>query len=375
MDYEDSPTRAVLGAGDAPSEAQHRGAAKGPSRSGGDANPTDTPMSHEAHELVIGLDWRIRSISPQAATWGGARPDELIGADSRQRWTVPAPLVDAIETVFASGAPSTVEFASALIPGRWVEFTVEPFEDGARISFQDVTDRVFAGLATGSGELGRPAPAAAMAIALLDPRGVIASVNEAWRAASAAHGVRRANAGVGSRYVDLCKDVVEDLDEAALQRELDKLLTGESAAFQATYDVEAPHGRQRRAVQITPLPVGGLTFYVAIHEDLTEQARIEANLRQRSHQLRLAQEKERSEPLLDAPLDERELAALERFTARQLEVTRLVAEGNSSKTIAWRLGISTRTVEQHRAAALRKAGVRTAAEFVRFAIRHNLIRA
>jgi hypothetical protein len=32
-------------------------------------------------------------------------------------------------------------------------------------------------------------------------------------------------------------------------------------------------------------------------------------------------------------------------------------------------------VESHRAAAMRKAGVRTAAEFVRFAIKHNLIQA
>jgi len=61
------------------------------------------------------------------------------------------------------------------------------------------------------------------------------------------------------------------------------------------------------------------------------------------------------------------------FTARELEVARLVAEGNSNKQIARRLNIGVKTVESHRAAAMRKAGVHTAAELVRFAIRQNLI--
>ncbi len=37
------------------------------------------------------------------------------------------------------------------------------------------------------------------------------------------------------------------------------------------------------------------------------------------------------------------------------------------------LGVGVKTVESHRASVWRKAGVRTAAEFVRFAIKHNLI--
>jgi DNA-binding NarL/FixJ family response regulator len=82
-----------------------------------------------------------------------------------------------------------------------------------------------------------------------------------------------------------------------------------------------------------------------------------------------------SELLLDAALNERPRSRLEGFTARELEVSQLIAEGNSNKMIARRLDISVKTVESHRAAAMRKAKVRTAAEFVRFAIRHKLIEA
>jgi DNA-binding NarL/FixJ family response regulator len=62
-----------------------------------------------------------------------------------------------------------------------------------------------------------------------------------------------------------------------------------------------------------------------------------------------------------------------RLTAREREVVRLVAEGNSSKTIAIILGISTKTVDTHRTAAMRKINVRSVADVVRYAVRTNLI--
>jgi DNA-binding NarL/FixJ family response regulator len=80
-----------------------------------------------------------------------------------------------------------------------------------------------------------------------------------------------------------------------------------------------------------------------------------------------------SELLLAAAVHDRKKSRLESFTLRELEVAQLIAEGDSNKVIARRLDISIKTVESHRAAAMRKAGVRTAAEFVRFAIKHNLI--
>jgi len=81
-----------------------------------------------------------------------------------------------------------------------------------------------------------------------------------------------------------------------------------------------------------------------------------------------------TEQLMEAAVHERRKSALEVFTTRELEVAQLIAEGNSNKAIARALSISVKTVESHRASALRKAGVHTAAEFVRFAIKHNLIR-
>ncbi len=80
-----------------------------------------------------------------------------------------------------------------------------------------------------------------------------------------------------------------------------------------------------------------------------------------------------TELVLDAAVSDRQESSFASFTTRELEVAQLIAEGHSNKAIARALNISVKTVESHRAAALRKAGVHTAAELVRFAIKHNLI--
>src|SRR5678816_4411369 len=77
-----------------------------------------------------------------------------------------------------------------------------------------------------------------------------------------------------------------------------------------------------------------------------------------------------SEMLLQAALNTHKRTRLESFTVREMEVAQLIAEGSSNKQIARRLNISIKTVETHRTAAMRKAGVRSATEFVRFAIKH-----
>jgi DNA-binding NarL/FixJ family response regulator len=68
-------------------------------------------------------------------------------------------------------------------------------------------------------------------------------------------------------------------------------------------------------------------------------------------------------------------AGLGRLTAREMEVAQLIADGLSNKEIARRLDIAAKTVESHRAAAMRKAGVQTGAQLVRFAIKHHLVAA
>ena len=62
-----------------------------------------------------------------------------------------------------------------------------------------------------------------------------------------------------------------------------------------------------------------------------------------------------------------------RVTAREREIIRHIAEGESNKEIAAALGISSRTAETHRATILRKLGASSVAEIVRYAVRNGII--
>lgn len=63
------------------------------------------------------------------------------------------------------------------------------------------------------------------------------------------------------------------------------------------------------------------------------------------------------------------------LTDRELQIVRLLCEGNSNHEVAGKLGISPRTVEVHRATIMRKLELDTFAELVRYAVRNNLVEA
>ena len=76
---------------------------------------------------------------------------------------------------------------------------------------------------------------------------------------------------------------------------------------------------------------------------------------------------------LGADSSRRGVARPKGLTAREVEIVGLIADGLSTERIGKRLGISSKTVESHRTAAMKKAGTGNAAALVRFAIKHHLI--
>lgn len=68
-----------------------------------------------------------------------------------------------------------------------------------------------------------------------------------------------------------------------------------------------------------------------------------------------------------------EHSPLDRLTPRQREVLQMLAEGNTTKAIAARLGLSVKTVESHRAQLMERLEIRDLATLVRLAVRHGLV--
>ena len=79
-----------------------------------------------------------------------------------------------------------------------------------------------------------------------------------------------------------------------------------------------------------------------------------------------------SETLMSQAFDDNPLGRSS-LTRREREVVQLVAEGTVNKKVAYLLDISIKTVETHRAAAMRKLKLGTTADLVRYAIRNQIV--
>jgi DNA-binding NarL/FixJ family response regulator len=89
-----------------------------------------------------------------------------------------------------------------------------------------------------------------------------------------------------------------------------------------------------------------------------------------SHISHAVVEKLMQSPVREAQINDAEYGAL---TPREQEIMRMLAEGTSKREIADSLCISTKTVENHRANIMKKLGVHSTMELVRYAARLGLI--
>ena len=87
-----------------------------------------------------------------------------------------------------------------------------------------------------------------------------------------------------------------------------------------------------------------------------------------------------SPPLSDVIIDayvnksrETVLDVYDTLTNREREVLQLAAEGHTNADVASRLGISPRTVEIHRTNMMRKLGLHTEHELIRYALRRGIL--
>jgi signal transduction histidine kinase len=235
---------------------------------------------------------RITHVTPEAAAWCGGTVAELIGVHAPERCPAPPEFNAAVEAALGKGVASVVVYESLIVPGRWVEADVRPVKGGACAWILDVTSRVLAERSLRSPEaIGLDA--APVEIVLLNDRGIIVAANAAWRAAVAALGLNQTDAGVGAPYTAAAEAMAERTDPIALQARLEELFCGRLSMFEATYSQKSPEGPVRRQARVAPIHIRGETYFVAMHQDLAERARILGKLHETSEQLLYAQEAER----------------------------------------------------------------------------------
>ena len=74
------------------------------------------------------------------------------------------------------------------------------------------------------------------------------------------------------------------------------------------------------------------------------------------------------QPQISLARRERAATMLKTLSPRQLDVTRMVAQGLRNKQIAAELGLAEKTVKMHRGIVMKKLGLETAADLVRIAV-------
>lgn len=82
-----------------------------------------------------------------------------------------------------------------------------------------------------------------------------------------------------------------------------------------------------------------------------------------------------SEKLLESYLQTQKGKQTQVLTARERVVVQLIAEGHTNKEISSILNLSIKTIESHRAAAMRKLNLTSTAGVVRYAVRNRLVEA
>jgi len=115
-------------------------------------------------------------------------------------------------------------------------------------------------------------------IALLDARGVIVSVNRAWRQFGLDNGATEAQASsVGVSYLEVCSAVdplAHDGQAAAAQAGISNVLAGRLPLFEMEYPCNASNEPRRFLMRVTPLR-GAHGGAVVTHDDITRRWQLE----------------------------------------------------------------------------------------------------
>ncbi len=125
-------------------------------------------------------------------------------------------------------------------------------------------------------------------IAILDDRGVVLEVNEAWRRFATEHGYRGTTFGVGEAYLGVCDSAAADgIDDACqMATGIRGVICGISGSFRHHYRCDLPSGPRWYQARVTRFEVAGEAYTVVAHEDVTEIRRADDAARESDQRLR-----------------------------------------------------------------------------------------
>src|ERR1700682_4399010 len=118
-------------------------------------------------------------------------------------------------------------------------------------------------------------------IALLDARGLVVSVNEAWRRFGAPTATQGPGHAVGLNYLEVCDAASGEgsVEAHHAAQGIRSVLGGGAKSFSLEYPCHSPAGQRWFLLNATPLADGRPNGAVVMHLDVTEQKRAKDEIR------------------------------------------------------------------------------------------------
>ena len=125
-------------------------------------------------------------------------------------------------------------------------------------------------------------------IALLDTRGVILSVNEAWRRFAGANAVQGSGYRAGLDYLAICDSAQGDGSSEAHQTAagIRSVLSGKTSQFSLEYPCHSPTEQRWFLMTVTPLGANPLDGVVVMHLDITARRSADEAMRESESRFR-----------------------------------------------------------------------------------------
>lgn len=129
-------------------------------------------------------------------------------------------------------------------------------------------------------------------IAVLDSRGTIVAVNEAWKSFAGAASL--SSSGVGMNYLSVCERSANTSPDASQTAQaLRDIIAGRRAEYRMEYPCESPDGLRWFQLRVTRPSTARSSRIVVAHEDITEVKRAQQDLARLSSRLMQVQDEER----------------------------------------------------------------------------------
>jgi PAS domain S-box-containing protein len=264
--------------------------------------------------MITDLQGKIEYVNSKFTQVTGYTPQEAIGQNPRllkSGMMSGATYRDLWQTILA-GNEWRGEFANRKKNGEiyWESASIVPIRDsaGALTHFlgvkEDITERKRSEQAIRESErfLQSTLDALSSHIAILDEKGEIVAVNAAWQRFAAANGGNPGSCGVGSNYLEVCREAsARDAEASAAAEGICQAIAGARDEFSLEYPCHSPEQKRWFVLRVTRFAGEGSGRVVLAHENITNRRLAEEAVRESEGRYRL--------------LFERNLAGVFRYTA------------------------------------------------------------